>query len=203
MDYQPLFVYVKLKTNTMYMNLVLDLDETLISVTLDSIKDYDFKFKIQGTIFFGKKRPGLDLFLAYAFKHFKTVSVWTAATMDYAKRVINNIFTKDQISKLVFVKTRRDVSYDSNGRIYKPLKKIFTNPIAISNNINITNTVMVDDKLHFLSDNPGNGIVIPVYKGHVRDQYLPKLLIVLDGIINFNMDTSKLESSLILREIVE
>ena len=193
------------------MNLVLDLDETLISVTLDTIKDYDFRFTIQGTKFYGKKRPGLELFLSYVFKHFASVSVWTAATMEYAKKVANNIFTKEQMEKIVFFKTRRDLSYDGfypegsrhSKKIYKPLEKIFNDPKAIKHNITKANTVMVDDRQDFMRYNPGNGIIIPPFKRQLRDKYLPKLLIVLDGILFHQLDFTKMDKSLVLKDIVD
>ena len=185
------------------MNLVLDLDETLISVTLDAIKDYDFRFTIQGTKFYGKKRPGLELFLTYVFKHFASVSVWTAATMEYARKVANNIFTKEQMEKILFFKTRRDLSYDPNKKIYKPLQKIFSDPVAVKRNITKKNTVVIDDRLDFMRFNPGNGIVIPAFKRQVRDKYLPKLLIVLDGIIYYNIDFSNMDNVLVLKDMVD
>ena len=185
------------------MNLVLDLDETLISVTLDTIKDYDFRFTIQGARFYGKKRPGLELFLSYVFKHFASVSVWTAATMEYARKVGNNIFTKEQMEKILFFKTRRDLSSDSGKKIYKPLQKIFDDQRSITYNITRANTVMVDDRLDFMRFNPGNGIVIPPFKRQVRDKYLPKLLIVLDGILYHRIDFSTMDTALILKDIVD
>jgi len=185
------------------MNLVLDLDETLISVKLEPFKDFDFKFKIQGTLFYCKKRPSLDLFLKYVFKHFDTVNIWTAATAEYARKIINNIMSREQISKMTFIKTRKDLSYDHQGKIYKPLEKIFIDPIARSNNINKKNTIMIDDKVDFMIDNLGNSIIIPAFRGQDKDRYLPKLLIVLDGILSYNIDFSILRETLDLRKIVE
>ena len=171
---------------SMYMHLVLDLDETLISISLQPIKKPDFQFMLQGQIYYGKKRPGLTLFLKFAFKRFQTVSVWTAATRGYAQLVLKHIMTPKQIKALVFFKTRRDLA-SSVGPYYKPLVKMFTDPVAGKIGMSRENTVMIDDRADVMRHNPGNGIIIPPWKGVPKDKYLPKLIIILDGVLTHNL----------------
>lgn len=181
------------------MHLVLDLDETLIHVSMNPVKEPDFTFTIQGAKYYGKKRPNLDLFLVYAFKKFQTVSVWTAATAEYAKKVLNNIMTADQRKRLAFFKTRTDL----DGRYLKPLKKIFGTPKARQLGITPHNTIMIDDRDDVLNDNPGNGIRIPAWKGTRGDKYLAKLLIILDGVMHHNLGFGHFPRVIDLRTLVD
>ena len=79
-------------------NLILDLDETLISAVSEeeyNPKKHDkkkakFRFKYMDSYYTVFYRPGLDKFLRYIFKNFN-VSVFTAASKDYALFIIENI----------------------------------------------------------------------------------------------------------------
>lgn len=185
------------------MHLILDLDETLVSVSMDPIKDPDFKFTLQGIMYYGKKRPGLDLFLTFAFKRFVSVSVWTAATCEYARKVISNIMTPDQKEKLAFFNTRKDLETMNQVSYYKPLDKIFKANKAKKLGITKANTIMIDDKENVLVDNPGNGILIPAWKGNKKDKYLPKLLIILDGVMHHGIVFGHFPKVLDLRHLVD
>jgi TFIIF-interacting CTD phosphatase-like protein len=137
--------------------------------------------------YFGKKRPNLDLFLTFAFRRFDSVSVWTAATSEYAKKVLTHIMSPAQRKKLAFFKTRRDLQLGPPGPYFKPLKKMFGTPKAQQLGMTSSNTIMIDDRDDVLRDNPGNGIKIPAWKGAKNDKYLPKLLIVLDGVLHHSL----------------
>ena len=169
------------------MHLVLDLDETLIHVSVQKPTTYEFSFILSGTTYYGKKRPGLELFLKYAYKNFETVSIWTAATQEYAHKIVKYIMSEAQISSLMFFKTRKDLAISPKGIYFKPLKTIFNDAKAKVRSITTETTIMIDDKAEVLCDNPGNGILIPVWRGDQKDKYLLKLLIVLDGIIKNNI----------------
>lgn len=186
-----------------YMHLILDLDETLIHVSMTPIKNYDFTFTLQGTKYFGRKRPNLDLFLKFAFRKFDSVSVWTAATAEYAKRVLQHIMTSEQREALAFFKTRRDLESSSPGPYFKPLRKIFGTTKAKDMGMNTENTVMIDDRDDVLRDNPGNGIRIPAWKGQGEDKYLAKLIIILDGVLHHNLGFGHFPKVLDLRALVD
>lgn len=79
------------------INLVLDLDNTLISSIsmkemkrLKNIKSRKLQYKDMDSYYRVFYRPHLKKFLDYAFKNFD-VTVWTAASMDYAAFIIDNI----------------------------------------------------------------------------------------------------------------
>ena len=84
--------------NKVKKNLILDLDETLISAV--SYEEYNpkkhdnkkdkFKYKDMDSYYIVFYRPGLEKFLKYIFKKFN-VSVFTAASKDYALFIIENI----------------------------------------------------------------------------------------------------------------
>jgi TFIIF-interacting CTD phosphatase-like protein len=77
-------------------NILLDLDQTLISAEpteeVDFKKDKDkmkkFKFHNMDGYYIVFERPGLQEFLTYLFANFN-VSIWTAASKDYALFVID------------------------------------------------------------------------------------------------------------------
>lgn len=184
------------------MHLILDLDETLIRVSTTPIKDYDFTFTLQSIKYYGRKRPNLDLFLTFAFRRFQTVSIWTAATAEYARKVLNHIMTAEQRRKIAFLRTRRDLE-GAPGSYYKPLKKIFSTPNARKLGMNPRNTIMIDDRDDVLRDNPGNGIKIPPWNGVKGDQYLPKLIIILDGVLHHNLGFGHFPKVLDLKTLVD
>jgi len=161
------------------MNVVLDLDETLIHVsTTRTNRRYDFEFVLGGIPYYGLKRPNLDLFLRYIFQACRSVSVWTAGTKDYAIAVLQHILTKEQRKALAFFKSRNDLVAVGNG-YHKPLKAIFTDPRAALYGLTAENTIMIDDREEVLQSNPGNGLLIPAWRGDMTDKYLSSAVLVL------------------------
>jgi RNA polymerase II subunit A small phosphatase-like protein len=80
--------------------LILDLDETLIYATEQSLeRKSDF---LVGQ-YFVYTRPFLVSFLAFCFENFD-VAVWTTATKAYAEEILKTILKDNQ--KLLFVWTR-------------------------------------------------------------------------------------------------
>ena len=179
------------------MNIVLDLDETLIH-TFDEFSGYDIKpdftFKLSGYVFKVSKRPHLKEFIDWIFNHpqIKTVNIWTAATRDYARNVVRNILTPEQREKLHVFHTRKQVVKGT-----KPLHKIFGNKLKKNN------TIMIDDKAEIGINNPGNLIVIPAYFGDPKDNYLDYLSILIDLMINDKIKTNPEETTTYLKDLVD
>jgi len=83
-------------------NIVLDLDQTLISSEI--IKEFDFtqnkekskkfNFHNMDEYYLVFERPGLQSFLDNLFENFN-VSIWTAASKDYALFIIEKIILKN------------------------------------------------------------------------------------------------------------
>jgi TFIIF-interacting CTD phosphatase-like protein len=143
------------------VNIVLDLDETLIHTIvsdrprpdLERSADFKFRFSNQGPIYYVYKRPGLKQFLAEVFRRFKRIGVWTAADRQYAKAVIKNILTYQQIMNLDFVFSRDFCEIDHIGFV-KPLTKIFKQYPAWRPE----ETIVLDNSSQVMKENPRNGI---------------------------------------------
>lgn len=87
-------------------HIFLDLDNTLISSEIISLKNRKQQYKIfnhhKMDDYIVCERPYLEDFLNFIFKHFK-VHVWTASSKDYATFIINNIILKNKNRKVHFV----------------------------------------------------------------------------------------------------
>ena len=148
------------------VNIVLDLDETLIHTVISEKpnnilarrSDLKFQFSPDGAIYYVFKRPGLDEFLNEVFKQFKKVGIWTAADRQYAKMVIKKILSYQQIMNLDFVFSRDYCVTDSLGT-YKPLSKIY----RTCSGWRPEETIILDNSTQALRDNPQNGIVAVDY----------------------------------------
>lgn len=182
------------------MHLFLDIDETLIhssqqKVTANNCFVINLSAGDSGR-YYVQTRPGLKKFLSFAFKNFKSVNIWTAATHDYAHAIIRRIMTDAQYKSLKFFNTRRNIVEGS-----KPLFTVFRTKRAQELGIRPENTIMIDDKLCVMQWNTGNGIVVPEWKGDENDTYLYKLMIVLKGILNYQIPTDSSSKHLVLSEI--
>lgn len=159
------------------VNIVLDLDETLIHTKQitnqyleENVKKSDFWFEIDGQYFWVNKRPGLDLFLDFVFKYFQ-VGVWTAADKTYATKICKNILTYEQVKKVKFIYSRNFCYYDRTetpSTFTKPLAKLFD----LYPDFNIENTMMIDNTLHVMKYNPHNGVYIPDFTSQKSDEIL-------------------------------
>ena len=160
-------------------HIILDLDETIVHISSKPSSQDQFQFQIGSHTYYGMKRTGLDDFLRQIFSCFQTVSIWTAATRDYADHVIAAVFTDRQRRKLNFLYTRSKLKVEKNGIYSKPLRKIFTTPDAKKIGMTRWNTIMIDDREVIFKNNKGNGIVIKPWVRQSNDQelyHLTKLL---------------------------
>ena len=174
-------------------NVILDLDNTLICS--EPIKEFPFstngiqkksmKFPVHNIDYYYIcfERPHLQEFLDYLFKNF-TVSVWTAASVDYALFIVKNIILKKSASatprnlKYMFV----DYHCDISRRLYKN-KKGTSLPKKLDllwENFNLldftkSNTIIIDDNDRVVDSQPENVIhiepfeIITLGKDNIRD----------------------------------
>ncbi|CAK7994732.1 NLI interacting factor phosphatase [uncultured virus] len=107
--------------------------------------------------YWGIKRPYLDNFLAFAFRYFKNVIVWSAAKKEYVEQLVKNLFRDHPRPTMIF--TRDDVTHvnRANRDYHKPISTILKNVPKIK----FEDIVFIDDKADNFRDNPHNGIVIP------------------------------------------
>jgi len=138
-------------------NLYLDLDNTLISAvdykTYAKLSEEDKELykEILGkpakmdNVYMIYKRPYLDEFLDYIFKHYN-VSIWTAASKNYALFIYDNVVIPDSkmnernLNNLLFsyhCNISKKTFDKSSPKKLKLLSKIY--------NINLKNTMIIDD----------------------------------------------------------
>ena len=178
----------------MTLNVVLDLDSTLISSISDEeeheMSDHDMKYRLKqfywinmGNYYKVFERPGLQEFLTYLFKHYR-VSVWTAASKAYALFIIKHIILRDPKRKLflfLFSHHCRISRHDAGGsKDLSLLWKDFKIP-----GMTPYNTVIVDDLKSVCDIQPDKCILVKPfnvktdkeaeYDNELMESVIPKL----------------------------
>ncbi len=168
------------------VNVLLDLDQTLISAEGDDeynpekSKDKAKKFishDMDG-YYIVFERPGLQEFLDYLFKNFN-VSVWTAASKDYATFIVEKILLQNKPERnldWIFFSYHCDISKKlKNGS--KDLSTLWD--IYKVDGYNKDNTVIIDDYDEVYKTQPSNCIIAKPFefsdKKSYQDTYLAKL----------------------------
>lgn len=153
--------------------LVLDLDETLLFASEEG-GDRPPDFTGEGFSFY--KRPHVQTFLTTCTDWF-TVGVWTSATEEYARLVVEHLFA-DQVKPL-FVWSREKCTrgYDlelQKDHWLKDIRKLkcFGFPKE--------RIIIVEDTPINLSRSHGNGIIVREYRGEPEDDELKFLLRYLE-----------------------
>jgi TFIIF-interacting CTD phosphatase-like protein len=164
---------------------VLDLDQTLISAEASEDYNFDknkakakmFKYHDMDGYYIVFERPGVQPFLDFLFANY-TVSVWTAASKDYALFVIKNIILTKSDRRLdhIFFSYHCDIS---------SLKKTGTKDLTTLNDIfqlpgyNRDTTVILDDYDEVHKTQPGNCIIAIPFEfgadGSEGDAFLQQL----------------------------
>ncbi len=152
------------------MHLILDMDGTLVSDTLDP----------------PLARPFLKLFFKVVFRIFESVSIWTAASKCWYQEVYDQILKSALEGKqFLFVYTSENCSYSKNirqiaeGDYYtqpikiKPLSKIWKKR---NNLLTRDNTIIIDNTSITFSENYGNGVLIKTFNGESTDNELLKMI---------------------------
>ena len=175
------------------MQIILDLDETLINsqpleeLTPDERKRFMRRFRTHNMdgYYLVSERPYLQQFLDYLFSN-HDISVWTAASHDYANFIITNI---------ILTKPERKINFFFWDSHCKLSKKKFKNPKKLDllwdifkcEKLNKHNTFIIDDLDDVYNEQKCNSIpVIPPFdvfdNNSDGDQFLKKLIPVLENI---------------------
>jgi CTD small phosphatase-like protein 2 len=159
------------------INVILDLDETLIHTTEITqqyspilAKEVDFYFKLDGNYYWVLKRPGLKLFLEFMFKYFN-VGIWTAADKSYCTEICKNILDKKQLKKIKFIHSRQFCMLDMNNKppiFTKPLTRVF----ELYPSFKPENSFIIDNTYNVMRYNLQNAVLIPDFINNPNDQYL-------------------------------
>ena len=195
---------------TRKINIILDLDQTLISSenlesenleseNLESENKRKLKSHKMGNNFNVFCRPHLQEFLDYIFKNFN-VSVWTAASKDYAIFVIKNIILNkkpDRKLDFIFFSYHCGISkkYTKNTKNLKMLWDFYK-----LKDYNIDNTIILDDYKEDVYYPQENNCIIakPFYfkEGNHQDDFLLKLIYYLKLFNSNKIDIKTINSSL-------
>lgn len=191
---------------------ILDLDETLIHSwsntqlpeTLNIYGDREifeifhphgkdplaYSFTAAETDFWGMYRPHLRQFLQFCDNYFDNVFIWSAGVPDYVSSVCECIFRDYSVDHPRAIWSRLHCD-KSDGVYHKPIAKLMEHvrrkrydPYSID----LSQTLIIDDKEYTFLDNPHNGILIPSYappengdlaallKYNQEDNAFPKLI---------------------------
>lgn len=167
-------------------HILLDLDQTLISA--EPAEEYNFeknKTKAKKFVFHDMdgyyvvfERPGLQNFLTYLFDHFD-VSVWTAASKDYALFIVDKIIlagNKNRHLNYIFYSYHCDLS-NRDKKSSKNLSMLWD--VYGLKDFSPENTLILDDYDEVYNSQPKNCIVAKPFefndKNSPKDNFLEKL----------------------------
>ena len=146
-------------------NVILDLDNTLIYA--EPVEDMNdeiekkskyFKYHDMDGYYVVFERPGVQEFLDYLFENYN-VSVWTAATKNYALFVIKNVILNKPERHLDYIFFYYHCAV--SRRIYDCDKKLdLLWEWFKLEGYNKDNTIIIDDNDDVISSNPKNSIQI-------------------------------------------
>ena len=170
----------------MRQNIFLDLDQTLLSaenlgdfdVQNDDGKIYLFKRHVMNNKYIIFERPGLQEFLDYVFENFD-VSIWTAASREYANFVIKNLFEIKSNRKIKYLLTSDEcaisVEFGNSMKDLSLLQPLFGLDATLENSI------LIDDLEETCIKQPFNCIFISAFYYNTNDSWNDK---VLSNLIN-------------------
>jgi hypothetical protein len=188
------------------INILLDLDQTLISA--ESTSDYDFKknkskskkftFYDMDGYYIVFERPNLQTFLDDLFANFN-VSVWTAASKDYALFIIDKIILQNNNKRKldwVFFSYHCDISQKikKGSKVLEMLWDVYKIP-----GYNKNNTFILDDYDEVYNTQPDNCIIAKPFEfedtNSNKDNFLSKLSVKLKD-LKENKSTKSINTSL-------
>lgn len=177
---------INCKNGKAEFNIVLDLDNTLISsLTKEEYENRKTNKNIKFTpicdgMYYTIARPHLDEFLTFIFKHYK-VSVWTAATKDYAIEILNNFIIKGKkerkLKSFLYDYHCEDSIDKINPDTPKDLRYLY---LSKNKKFNKNNTIIVDDHKDVIKNNKNNVIDSKYFdankKNPLQDTFLLNLV---------------------------
>lgn len=112
------------------------------------------------------KRPGVEALISYLFANHH-VMVFTSATQGSAAKMANVLFTPQQSSQLVAIRTREHLNltaeqFRNKVQVYKDLNMIWEDPeiraagLKAGTRWDVTNTVLIDDSIIKAKSHPHN-----------------------------------------------
>lgn len=181
----------------MAKNIVLDIDATLVHTHGDDDEFVDMKImtdpkmiKYRDRLYtmklkdvttyagegeemklYGIYRPYLKEFLDFCFDYFDNVIIWSAGKKRYVEQMCSLMFTDRKRQPMVIYNYDHCEIHDDYIR--KPLKRLYDDPIT-RNQLNASNTYVVDDRDDTFALNEQNGILIPEYEAPMTEKGINK-----------------------------
>ena len=153
------------------LDLVLDLDETLVHCSMEAFANYDFTFQVNfqnaPCTVYVRKRPLLDEFLEHASRHFE-VTLFTASQRVYADALLDIL---DPSRKLIHHRLFRESCLVVGGNFIKDLEHVFES----TKRSDLSRVVLVDNSPHAFSYQIDNGVPIESWYEDPHDLELKKL----------------------------
>ncbi len=198
----------KQSTKSKNINVVLDLDNTLIySIPCDKLPKnsnsylHSMKFYKMDDDYYVFERPGLQEFLDWLYKNYN-ITVWSAASPDYVDFIVKNIIEKNG----------RKVDYVLNSDNCENCQKIFGEKHI--KNLNMLwdihklkgfaphNTLIIDDLKMVCKVQPNNAIQIKSFntnrKESIKDTELKRIKKKLENIsLHFSNDSKSRNFTLV------
>ena len=189
-----------MKSSEKNINILLDLDQTLISA--EALEEYDsknnkkkskkFKYHNMDGYYIVFERPGLQDFLTYLFENFN-VSIWTAATKDYALFIVDKIILNNKPERqldYIFFKYHCNIS--------NTLKNSTKDLSMLWDIYNIgykkDNTLIIDDYNEVYKTQPENCIIAKPFEftqeNSENDKFLINLKLKLEKINSVSVSDS-------------
>ena len=178
------------------MNIIFDLDETLISTIMLNFGNGERHklympqisnigiMSVNNTCHITFIRPHLDELLNYCYENFN-VSFWTAGSYLYCREVIRILLNGEQYNKtkiilskhgdssIIEMKSNKIINEDINNINCKSLNLLYN----ADYNFNKNNTLIVDDNIYVCSFNNENAIrIMPYDRINSNDNALNELL---------------------------
>lgn len=151
--------------------LALDLDNTLVYVSVKELQNYDHKITINHN---GKKqnvwiieRPGLQSFLTKLYDKYEII-LFTAGIRQYGIKLLMKI---DPELRIEYLLDRRFCTIAGKNQ---KQQDIYVKNLKILGR-NLSKVLIVDDKSYSFCLDPKNGILISYYTGNPNDRALYKL----------------------------
>ena len=156
------------RKNSKKINFILDLDQTIISgepteeynFEKNKKKASKFRFETMENYYIIFERPYLQQFLTFLFKNFN-VSIWTAASKDYALFIIDKIIVagnKDRKIDYIFFSYHCSISKKIKRGSSKELSILWTYYKLPEYNQN--NTVILDDYVEDVYKNQKQNCIV-------------------------------------------
>lgn len=192
-------------------NFILDLDQTIISG--EAIEEYNkknnpkakkFNFQKMENYYIIFERPYLQKFLDYLFKNFN-VSIWTAASKDYALFIIEKIILQDKPERKldwIFFSYHCDLSkkIKKNSKTLSMLWDVYN-----LEDYNPDNTVILDDYIEVFNTQKNNCIIAKPFEflanDSENDDFLNKLIPVLSDMKQHIMEKGSKPARLVNKKM--